>query len=362
LSELQGLLEGNGSNQNTELPSAVEICDDGRPLTTNQLPLQRAASTGKPSGSLELEIRRRDGSSRFLFGRANPLLDEHRAVRGAVGAFYDVTERKRMEDILRERADLLELASEAIVVRDLQGHVTFWNSGAETLYGWSREEALGQPLHGLLRTDFPVPIAEINRALSESGTWAGNLVQRTKEGREVIVSSRKAMNAEGKAVLEINRDITSQLQAEEALRKAERLAAMGRVAGIVAHEINNPLEAISNAFYLLRDHPSLDQQARQLAIMGEQELMRLAYNQNIVVTLPGNTRFYIVLQDAAIAKQSVLAPAAGPAARTNIASAGVQALPTAAELRELISLKDELNRMYREVAATRTSDPQNPQQ
>jgi hypothetical protein len=102
--------------------------------------------------------------------------------------------------------------------------------------------------------------------------------------------------------------------------------------------------------------------ASNIGLAGEQELMGLAYNQNIVVTLPGNTRFYIVLQDAAIAKQSDLAPAAGPAARTNIASAGGQALPTAAELRELISLKDELNRMYREVAATRTSDTRNPEQ
>jgi hypothetical protein len=102
--------------------------------------------------------------------------------------------------------------------------------------------------------------------------------------------------------------------------------------------------------------------ASNIGLAGEQELMGLAYNQNIVVTLPGNTRFYIVLQDAAIAKQSDLSPTAGPGARTNIASAGGQALPTAAELRELISLKDELNRMYREVAATRTSDPQNPQQ
>jgi hypothetical protein len=102
--------------------------------------------------------------------------------------------------------------------------------------------------------------------------------------------------------------------------------------------------------------------ASNIGLAGEQELMGLAYNQNIVVTLPGNTRFYIVLQDAAIAKQSDLAPATGPGARSNIASAGGQALPTAAELRELISLKDELNRMYREVAATRTSDSQNPQQ
>jgi signal transduction histidine kinase len=79
------------------------------------------------------------------------------------------------------------------------------------------------------------------------------------------------------AILEINRDITATLQTEEALRRAERLAAMGRVAGIIAHEINNPLEAIINAFYLLRDHPSLDDEARRFAQLGEEELLRVAH-------------------------------------------------------------------------------------
>src|SRR5262249_39038600 len=79
------------------------------------------------------------------------------------------------------------------------------------------------------------------------------------------------------AILEINRDITSTLKTEEALRKAERLAAMGRVAGIIAHEINNPLEAIINAFYLLRDHPSLNAEAPRYAQLGEEELLRVAH-------------------------------------------------------------------------------------
>ena len=65
------------------------------------------------------------------------------------------------------------------------------------------------------------------------------------------------MNLEGNAILEVIRDITDQLQAEETLRETEKLAAMGRVAGIIAHEINNPLAAITNIFYLLRNHPSL---------------------------------------------------------------------------------------------------------
>ena len=278
LSELQGFQAGDNiskSSPNGEnLP--FHIFQDGRRLSTAELPVQRAASTGKRTENVELEIRKHNGISSFLFGSASPLFDETGAVRGAVAAFYDVTQRKQMEDALRERADLLELASEAITVRDLQGRITFWNSGSEALYGWTRDEAVGKHLHQLLKTQFPTTVDEIEAALSNSGFWAGNLVQRTKGGDEVIVSCRKAMNAERNAVLEINRDITSTLKAEEALRKAERHAAMGRLAGIVAHEINNPLEAITNVFYLLRDHPSLDDEARHLANMGEQELSRLS--------------------------------------------------------------------------------------
>src|SRR5262249_23414889 len=74
-----------------------------------------------------------------------------------------------------------------------------------------------------------------------------------------------------------NTDITDRKQAEEALVKSERFAAMGRLAGIIAHEINNPLEAISNAFYLLRDHPSLDDEARYYSKLPEVELMRVAH-------------------------------------------------------------------------------------
>ena len=102
--------------------------------------------------------------------------------------------------------------------------------------------------------------------------------------------------------------------------------------------------------------------ASNIGLAGDQELLGLAYNQNIVVTLAGNTRFYIVLQEPAAARQAEVTPAAGAGARTNVASAEGQGLPNAAELRELIALKDELNRMYQQVAATRTSDPLPPQQ
>ena len=186
-------------------------------------------------------------------------------------------ELKRSEEQFRTRADLLELASEAIIVRNLAGAIQFWNSGAEGLYGWRREEVLGKDIHSVLRTVFPESREATQAILMEQNSWQGNLLQRTKDGSEIIVACHKTMNHEGDAILEVNRDITAQSKAEEALRETEKLAAMGRVAGIIAHEINNPLAAITNLFYLLRNHPSLDEEARHCAILAEQELQRVSH-------------------------------------------------------------------------------------
>jgi PAS domain S-box-containing protein len=192
-----------------------------------------------------------------------------------------VTERteelRQREDQFGTRAKLLDLATEAITVRDLRGANQFWNTGAETLYGWRRDEMLGRDMHATLRTVFPVPREQVETALREQGLWQGNLIQKTRDGAEIVVACRKTMNQEGNAVLEVSRDITAQLQAEEALRETEKLAAMGRVAGIIAHEINNPLAAITNTLYLLRNHPSLDDTARHFADVAEQELQRVSH-------------------------------------------------------------------------------------
>jgi PAS domain S-box-containing protein len=279
LSELLGVGDNIAFAANVAEESPFEIYQQGRRLEVDSLPLQQSAKTGQKLGSVELEIRRK-GESSYLLASAIPLFHEDGNVRGAVGAFFDVTSRKHLENLLRERADLLELASEAIMVRDVKGVLQFWNAGAEALYGWKSHEVIGKNIHEVLRTRFSVDSPGSKCAediLAEHGKWYGNLRQITREGQEIIAASRQVLKAEGGVVLEINRDITAQIRAEDALRKTERLAAMGRVAGIIAHEINNPLESITNTFYLLRDHPSLDEEARYYAQLGEKELHRISH-------------------------------------------------------------------------------------
>lgn len=276
LSEIFGAKPGENIAYGA-LSADYRIYHDGKSLPEAELPVQRAVQKKMATGLSELEIRRNGKPSSFLLASASPLFDDTGSIRGAVGAFFDVSERRYMEETLRERAELLDLATEAIMVRDFDGSIRFWNAGAEELYGWSRDEAMGASSHELLGTKFPTSKEDIDRVLSDKGRWEGNLTHRSKTGRQIVVASRQAIKLDSSLVLEINRDITSQLIAEEALRRNDRLAAMGKVAGIVAHEINNPLESITNAFYLLRGHPSLDEEARYYARLADQELTRVSH-------------------------------------------------------------------------------------
>ena len=280
LNQLLNLRQGENISLTGASEPSYRVYRNGRSIPTEQLPIQLSCATGSTIPSTEMELRVGDGPAKQILVGANPLFDDEGKVRGSVGAVVDITERKQLERTLRERAELMDLASEAIIVRNLDGTVRYWNSGAAALYGWTAEEVSGKHLHELLQTDFPMRFEDIQEALRRGERWEGNLTQKTKDGREMVVACRKSLHRDegaGDAVLEICRDITAQLQAEEALRRSEKLAAMGKMAGIVAHEINNPLGAITNVFYLLREHPSLDNVAREYARMAEEELARVAH-------------------------------------------------------------------------------------
>ena len=128
----------------------------------------------------------------------------------------------RANEVLQEQANLLDLAHDAILVRDLHDRVVYWNRGAEKTYGWSQDEARGKVADDLLQTRFPGPLQEIRAQLMEAGEWEGELHHITHNGSPIIVESRQALqrNLDGEptGILEINRDITKRKETEERLR------------------------------------------------------------------------------------------------------------------------------------------------
>ncbi len=241
---------------------------------------ESSIETGKPWEET-FPMRAENGEFRWFLSRALPIRDEDGKVIRWFGTNTDITGQLRAEQALAEQAELIDLASEAIFVRDLPGVITFWSRGSEMVYGWTAQEAVGRNVQELLNTRFPESRELVEGEILEKGYWHGEIMHTTKAGNEIIVASRQALKrdylGQPEGFLEINRDVTEQKRTENALRTSEKTAAMGRLAGTIAHEINNPLEAVTNAFYLLKQHESLDPEARELARMAESELMRISH-------------------------------------------------------------------------------------
>lgn len=127
--------------------------------------------------------------------------------------------------ILRERLELLDLTHDAIVAHDMNDRITFWNQGAEKLYGWTAAQAIGQPIHELTRTHAAISLEDIRREVLRSGGWQGELQRVRKDGETVMISSRWALwrdlRGQPVAILATNNDITDRKQVEHALRRSE---------------------------------------------------------------------------------------------------------------------------------------------
>lgn len=161
-----------------------------------------------------------------------------------------VAETQENQHRLAEQARLLDLSTDAIIVRDSRGVIQFWNRGAEEIYGWSREEVLGKIKPELLRTEFPEPPEQITARLDRDGRWAGDLIQTRRDGARIHVSTRWALDrgVEGNPgrVLITDNDITSRKETEELMKsEAKRLDTLVRQRTARLQETIGELEAFS---------------------------------------------------------------------------------------------------------------------
>ena len=167
----------------------------------------------------------------------------------------DLSDHKRAEQRIRERAALLDLAHDAVLFRGLDGRILFWNRGAKDLYGWTAEEAVGKISHDLLQTKFPEPLEKIEVVIQETREWEGELNHVSREGKAIVVTSRWSLlrDEQGKptAILEINRDITQRKRAEESCLAHERLRRLidsNSIGIVIATAAGDVVEA--NDYYL----------------------------------------------------------------------------------------------------------------
>jgi PAS domain S-box-containing protein len=172
-------------------------------------------------------FRRRDGTSLPVEFVVTPIRDKERAVAGAVVVFKEITERQQTEERLREQAALLDNASDAICVINMDACITYWNKSAERLYGWTSSEAVGKVAPDLLFKNEGHKPSQAFRTLLENRTWQGELHQVSKTGDDIVVHSRWTLlhdlHGAPKSILVINSDITKKKALEEQCLRALRL-------------------------------------------------------------------------------------------------------------------------------------------
>jgi PAS domain S-box-containing protein len=213
----------------------------------------------KPVDRAELRVRVRNllrlkahGDDREKYSQ---VLEGDLAVRTS-----DLAERTkcvvRQDAVLTGQAALLELAQDAIMVRDMDGRITFWSHGAEAMYGWRSDEAVGRPVSELLRTEPCEPTEDIETRIRQEGQWAGEATQHGRDGLRRIVASRSALqfDADGEPfrILTIDEDLTDRKQADSELlalteleeSRKDQLRFKDEFLSHVSHELRSPLTAI----------------------------------------------------------------------------------------------------------------------
>jgi PAS domain S-box-containing protein len=185
--------------------------------------IEKAALDGQP-WELEAQVMHADGSRIWAMTTASVRSLDGKAVR-MVGAFQDVNARVLAEEEVRYQANLLDVSHDTIMMRDLDGRVRFWNQGAQEMYGYTKQQAVGQISHTLLQTVFPVPLEEIEAELLDKGRWEGEVEHATQSGKHIVVASRWVLQQDQNGrtfnVLETNNDITERKRAEAALRESD---------------------------------------------------------------------------------------------------------------------------------------------
>ncbi|MFS0516318.1 PAS domain S-box protein [Nostoc sp. UIC 10607] len=246
-----------GLPNNTLCPTVEDYFNLIHPEDRESVAASVARMIEEGKGSTEYRVVWPDGSLHWLNCKGQVYYNEIGQPIRMIGTNRDVTERKLAEQKILEQAALLDIATDAILVRDFQSQILFWNKGAERIYGWLSSEVIGKNLHEIFYPEGTQhQIEEPLKNVIESGSWQGELCQVTKSGKKIIVESRWTLmrNSAGepKSILTVDTDITEKKQLEEQFFRTQRLESLGTLASGIAHDLNNILTPILAAAQLVQ--------------------------------------------------------------------------------------------------------------
>ena len=229
----------------------ITASDEGRPITdfTHRLEYEEFAAHARDVlrdlVPVEREVKSHDGG--WYLVRIRPYRTVDDKIDGVVATFINITGRRRAEEALRaseerlrQETRLVELSGSPIFVWDFDKGIVQWNRGSEELYGYSREEAIGQRKEAMLRTEVPgASFGALRDALLQQGSWSGQLLHRTKDGRTLTVESQieLVIMGERRLVFESTRDVTEQSKWE---RRRQLLL------GELSHRVSNTLAVVQS--------------------------------------------------------------------------------------------------------------------
>ncbi|HEX2641035.1 MAG TPA: PAS domain S-box protein, partial [Pyrinomonadaceae bacterium] len=229
---------------------------------------------------MEYRLKHRSGEYRWILDRAIPRFSADGTFEGYVGGCLDIHEQKEAAEARNRLAAIVDSSEDGIVSKNLHGIVTSWNHGAERIFGYTADEMIGQSILKIIPPELQDDETRILQTIARGDRIQHfETIRLTKDGRRIDVSLTisPVRDDSGRIIgaAKIARDISKQKQSDRALRTTERLAVVGRLAATVAHEINNPLEAVTNLVYLAKNVAVRDD-VREFLAGAEEELERVA--------------------------------------------------------------------------------------
>jgi two-component system cell cycle sensor histidine kinase/response regulator CckA len=321
---------------------------DGSPMSHAETPMADAVKTGASSRNTQIVVERSDGSTAVVSVNIDPLFDANGRRCGAINVFQDVTELKKAEDARMRLATIVESSDDAIISKDLNGVITSWNQAAERLFGYTAEEAIGQPITILIPQDHideePGILARIRRGeriehyetirqrkdgsslelsltVSPMKNRAGTIIGASKIARDITARKQaeaalrearddlakaneeleKRVNDRTAALKQANaallREMEEQQRLEEQLRQAQKMEGIGTLAGGIAHDFNNILNIIKGYASLIEHDPSADEKISESVSVIDESIERGASVVRQLLTLARKTESHLASAD-----------------------------------------------------------------